>query len=407
MTKGDRRGVTATALLAAAGAAALAGCSLITDSFATNDFSGDPFPIQVDLSTGAVMVGLRQGHLPDRSAVLDVLSPVTLVDPGLGEPQSVGTAALTLLGRSAAGGAFDVPRARFGNTDLLSVHPCADETCMVGPPGAARPYQAIVGANVLAGDALRLRLGAGEAFVLADIGGDDRDRTYVCDAVFPAPYRGGGTLLIAGTEVSFGGRRVTLQTCLGGAPDLDACQDRQPGCTHSETRGADALFVMSTGIGVSLLSRTAYERYRQAPGAPDPQPPALEDLPSASVFLPSGMVSGRRCHDRPARARGGLVDGVARAVPPGYAHHLLTRRSCDIRRRLPVQQRQDVLLGARGPRPRAHRRDRLPGRGRRRSDAPGAAGRAAAGSTGGRRHPRDQRDPAAPRSTSTIRTTAC
>ncbi|HZJ67472.1 MAG TPA: hypothetical protein VFD36_28385, partial [Kofleriaceae bacterium] len=48
------------------------GCTLITDSFLTNDFSGDPFPTQVDASSGALLVGMQplDGSPPQR-AVLD------------------------------------------------------------------------------------------------------------------------------------------------------------------------------------------------------------------------------------------------------------------------------------------------------------------------------------------------
>ena len=59
----------------------LTGCSLITDSFVTNEFSGDEFPIAVDMSSGALRLGVRTDDT-DRSALLDVLSPVTIVDPG-------------------------------------------------------------------------------------------------------------------------------------------------------------------------------------------------------------------------------------------------------------------------------------------------------------------------------------
>lgn len=283
---------------AVAGVAALAGCSLITDSFATNEFSGDPFPIHIGREHGAVLIGVREPGGPDLVGVLDVLSPLTLTDPGIDEPPTIGTADLVLLGRrDPAIDAFDVPRAQLRGAQVLSLHPCPESleepACFVGrmdpgQPDVRQSYGAIVGANVLAGDALRLRLSDDQVFVLADVGGDNRARTYACDAVFPSPYRGGGTLVIAGTEVSFGGRRVTLQACLGADP-------KQPA---QSARGGDALLVMSTGVGMSLLGRTAYERYRQAillrvPAAPAP-PPAFEALPEAQVYLPSGLVPGRR-----------------------------------------------------------------------------------------------------------------
>jgi hypothetical protein len=312
------RASASRAAAAALACGALAGCSLITDSFVTNDFSGDPFPIHIGRESGAVMIGVREPGGPALVGVLDVLSPLTLTDPGVGVPPTVGTADLFLLGRAdPAAEAFDVPRARLRGGDLLSLHPCNEPACAVGrPPGAPQPYGAIIGANVLAGDALRLRLADDQVFLLADIGGEDRDRTYVCDAVFPSPYRGGGTLVIAGTEVGFSGRRVTLQACLGADP-AQATQS---------ARGSDALLLMSTGIGVSLLGRTAYERYRQALllRSPPVQAEQHDDLPAAEAFLPSGLVLGRRATiDRLALAAASSSSPRA-PCRQLYAHHVLT-----------------------------------------------------------------------------------
>jgi hypothetical protein len=358
MVMGDRRRGTVAAVAAAAAVAAvavlralacgaLAGCSLITDSFATNDFSGDPFPIHIGREHGAVLVGVREPGGPDLVGVLDVLSPLTLTDPGIDEPPTIGTADLVLLGRrDPAIDAFDVPRAQLRGAQVLSLHPCPESqeepSCFVGrmdpgQPDGRQSYGAIVGANVLAGDALRLRLGDDQVFVLADVGGDNRDRTYTCDAVFPSPYRGGGTLVIAGTEVSFGGRRVTLQACLGADPDpkrypvpeTDPVTETQ---ISQSSRGGDALLVVSTGIGASLLGETAYERYRQAillRGPAVPAPPAFEALPEAQVFLPSGLVFGRRASiDRIALAAASSSSPRA-PCRQAYAHRLLLERNCD------------------------------------------------------------------------------
>jgi hypothetical protein len=327
------------AALAAIACGALAGCSLITDSFRVNDFSGDPFPIYIARDSGAVLIGVREPDGPDLVAVLDVLSPVTITDPGIDKPQALVTSDLTLLGRSSSTGAeFDVARARFRAAEVISLHPCPESAeepaCSVGRAGALQPYGAIVGANALAGDALRLRLGAGQVFVLADVGGEERDRTFVCDAVFPAPYRGGGTLLIAGTEVPFGGRRVTLQACLGADPDPApiVTPDNISLPLPQSARGGDALLVASTGIGISLLSEPAYARYRQASlqqamllrkSAPPTPPPPLEALPEASAFLPSGQVFGRRATiDRLALAAASRSSSRA-PCRQAYAHHLL------------------------------------------------------------------------------------
>lgn len=292
-------------------------CDLVTDSFVRNDFSGDPYPIQVRTDNGAVLIGLRTDDgSPDRVAVLDALSPVTLVDPGPDAAPKIRTASLTLLGeRSDGAGSLDLPRARLPDKTVIALHPCKDATCFVGPEGGLQPYEAIVGADALAGDALRLKLQDSQVFVLADIGGDDIDRTRACDAVFPAPYRGGGTLVIAGAEIPFGGRRVTLQTCLGQNPDTLLPQAQ---------RGVDALFVLSTGLGISIIGETAYARYRLI----RPAAPPVEDLPTEAVFIASGPIEGRRATiDRMALVASSTGDPRApcRQV---YAHYLLLRRNC-------------------------------------------------------------------------------
>jgi hypothetical protein len=325
----EGKGSTRTAALAWAGAAALGvlgGCTLITDSFLTNDFSGDPYPIDVETSSGAIVVGMRQtADTEDRIAVLDLLSPFTVIDQDAKLAPSVSYADLTLLGKAPPGdplgGPVDLstarPRARFTDARVISLHPCAIEStpCTVGPTGT-RPFAGIIGADVLAGDAVRLRLGDNQIFVLPDIGGGDRDRSLDCDAVFDSPYRGGGTLVIAKTELPFGNRRITLQSCLGPDPDPTRPQSQ---------RGADALLVMSTSIGISILGEAAYERYRDAHVDPvtNAKPPELALLPEDSVYLPSGQVTGRRAN----------ISGVAlvaasssNALAPCrrvYAHHVL------------------------------------------------------------------------------------
>lgn len=296
----------------AAACVALAGCSLVTDSFVTNDFSGDEFPIDVDLDTGAVVIGLRQGGQPDRTAILDVLAPLTTFDDGPSAPESISDRDLLLLAPATA-----TPRARLDGADVVTLHPCANDVspCVVGPATAPRTYDAIVGAQALAGDAVRLRLGDRQVFVLPDIGGDDYQRTRVCDGVFPSPYRGGGTLILGGSEVGFSGRRIALDACLGADPDL-----LQP----QGLRGTDALLVLSTGVGVSLLGESAYERYRA--GHPTALP--LDQLPADSVVLPSGPVAGRRATIENLALVASQSSDTLSACRQVYANHFMTARDC-------------------------------------------------------------------------------
>jgi hypothetical protein len=305
--------------------ALLGGCTLITDSFLTNEFSGDPFPVAVDTTSGAIIVGMRQAGAGDRVAVLDLLSPITVIDPGTTTEPSLSFADLTLLGERA-GGALDLPRARFPDAQLVAIHPCASDDsnqpitdCTVGPPSQPRVFKGIIGADALAGDAVRLRLGDDQIFILADVGGSDRGRSLSCDAVFGSPYRGGGTLVFPTTELPFGNRRITLQACLGPDPDPGPTPD----IATLRQRGADALFVMSTSIGVSILDESAYARYRVA----RPEAPALIALPAASVMLPSGNVAGRRAN---INALALVATSTSNALAPCrqvYAHRVLTSRT--------------------------------------------------------------------------------
>lgn len=327
-------GLLTSALIAATS------CTLITDSFLTNDFSGDPFPVSVDTSTGAIVVGMRQDGEAARIAVLDLLSPLTVIDQSPTEIPSLTYAGVTLLGMRGPD-QFDLPRARFPGAQLVGLHPCADdcnagdpdcdpEPCRVGTAGALRDFQSVIGADMLAGDAVRLRLGDEQLFVLPDVGGPDRDRTLACEAVFSSPYRGGGTLVIAGTELAFGNRRITVQACLGHEPDppLDLTPDPANGelpryvtaLTGTIGKGTDALLVVSTSIGISILGEAVYRRYQAShDGAP-----AVEDLPRDMVYLPSGPVfGGRATISRLALVAAPTTNALApcRQV---YAHRLLT-----------------------------------------------------------------------------------
>jgi hypothetical protein len=294
--------------------AVLGGCSLLTDSFVTNDFSGDPYPIQVDTTTGAVLIGVREGGAADRVGILDALSPITLVDPGLDATPLIESRSLTLLGMRSTG-TLDLPRAQLVDARVLRLHPCDDLACKIGTAGIERTYEAIIGADALAGDALRLRVGDSRVSILADVAGGEIERGEQCDAVYSSPYRGGGTLVVAGTELGFSGRRITMPTCLGANPDPEIPQSQ---------RGTDALMLISTAIGPSLLGESAYARYRIV----NPTMPDLTALPAGTVFLASGPVDGKLASipNIALVARSGSTPRApCRHV---YAHHLLLERNC-------------------------------------------------------------------------------
>lgn len=263
-----------TLSLAAAGVIAVGGCS-------ENPFSGDPFPIHTQSASGAVLVQIdRGGQLVPAS--LDVLSPITVVDPGPGVPVRRRSELLTVKAESRVPNAPPfIARAQLPAT-VFELHPCAQEeaVCSVGDEAGVTPIGAIIGADSLAGDAVRFDFPTGDVYILPDIAGENSARLAVCDAVFQTPYRGGGTLVIDGAEIPFAGRRAALSACADATPRVRGQQD--PGPT-----GADLLLVLSTGVGRTILGRSAYERWRDVQAVPPAEP-----TQASWVMLPSGRIDG-------------------------------------------------------------------------------------------------------------------
>lgn len=297
-------------------ALALAGCDYLTSSFETNDFSGDPFPIHIDDDSGAIIIGVQEeGDDARRQAVLDVMSPITLIDRGAEVPPSIDQRNLTLLGARAPGDPLVLPRARIPGKQIVTLHPCSTPECTVGAGTETRPFNALVGLDTFSGDALRLRLASDEIFVLPDIAGSEIHRARSCDAVFDAPFRGGGTLVIGGTEVSFTNWRIAIDACIAPRPARLI--------THA-ARGLDILLVLSTAVGPSMLSENAYEKYREL----DPAQPPIESLPEHTVFLPSGPVVGHLT-SLPSIALVSNSGSNPRApCRQMWASHLLAERDC-------------------------------------------------------------------------------
>lgn len=295
--------------------ALLGGCDYVTSSLETNDFSGDQFPIFVDRSSGGVLVGLAEGS-QHRTAVLDVLSPMTLIDRGPNTPVSIDETDLTVLGaRGGPMGDLDLPRAAFVSKQVTTLHPCDAPVCEIGTPTAPRGFDALIGLDAFSSDALRLALGSDQIFILPDIAGSELHRSRSCDAVLPSPFRGGGTLVIGGTELGFSNWRIAIDTCLAFNPDQFATQDK---------RGSDALLVVSTALGISILSESAYARYREL----DATIPELVALPQSQVNLPSGPVSGHLT-TLPKLALVGNSSANPRApCRQVWASHLLASRGC-------------------------------------------------------------------------------
>lgn len=279
------------------------------------EFSGDPFPIYIERAGDAFVVQITTGaDDAPRAAVLDLLSPLTMLDADLDDPPRRRGVDLAIHGRRSPTDSRLVTRARFGATALFQ-HPCAVAgPCSVGSPGAPVAITGVIGADTLRGDAIRFSPTNDRLFVLPDVAGTGDVRDAACDADLLSPFYGGGTLVVGGTEVAFSGLRIALGVCLSPAPDA----------IDPAARGTDAAMVLSTGIGPSLLGRSRYDAWAAASGAP-----AFDDLPPSTLLLPSGLVEGKL-----ARIDGMAIVGRATA-PRGacrevYAQHLLTQRDCVI-----------------------------------------------------------------------------
>lgn len=221
----------------------------------------DPFPIRLDLSRGPAVAAVDVGEGPV-PALIDTLSALTLLDPlaaaeggELPDPRRR-RVRLTLVGLDTAGLAT-IPRARFPDTDALELHPCpGDEPCRVGVDGDTVEFDAVLGADLLGRTAARFDFPSHELRFFPETAGTEAQLTNDCQAVMPNVFAGGGTLLVGGTEVSYTGRRPALGACLDA---VDAPEDRE--------RGTDAMLLVSTGIGVTILAASAYDRYAVASGA--------------------------------------------------------------------------------------------------------------------------------------------
>ncbi|RMH42813.1 MAG: hypothetical protein D6689_07060 [Deltaproteobacteria bacterium] len=296
----------ATVLIAAA-VAAVAGCD---DEFGPDI---DPFPIPASRAGGPLTLGLRAGDVGPLPALVDTLSPVTLLDPSVpGEPVPA-PRRLRATVEVVSAGPEPVARARFDAVPILEHHPCDPSAspcavgteplvagaCPVDPGSDGVRFRAILGGDLLSQTALRVDLrGAGAAVIqlFPDIAGADAHHCRAGDAVIAAALAGGSTIEIEGGEVPLPPTRIPLRACA----DFDPANASRPS-------GTDLLLLLATGIGPTVVSESAYRRYAAQvdaacaaePGlcaGPDARldpPVPYELLPAACLRLP-GVASVAR-----------------------------------------------------------------------------------------------------------------
>jgi hypothetical protein len=250
----------------------------------------DPFPIRVSTAGGPLLAAGRTAEdTTPVVALVDTLTPLTVFDsfepPADALPAPSRRPTTVTLHAACSDDdvacAQAVPRARFEGAAVIDLHPCLDPAagCAVGLGDATAPFRAMIGADLLSQVAVRLDLTGDESILqfLPDIAGDAAQHCAAGVAVMGASPSGGGTLLIGGGEVNYAGDRLALDTCLGFDPDSVA-----------RPSGADAVLVLATGIGPTVLTEAAYRRYRLATDAPP-----LEELAPTTLRLPSGPIAAR------------------------------------------------------------------------------------------------------------------
>lgn len=279
-TRAALRGCATLIIAGVASIGALAGC-------ATDSTPITPYPISVDLDGGVVMVRLEVDGEELMPAVIDTLSPLTVIDGvAMGDPPPRPERRRRELTIYSAGRVDDagvpvhVPQARFGGINTFDLHPCAGDDaegsapCKLGFDGAAREIHAILGADLWSRVAIRFSFAEGLISLFPDISGDNLDRALLCEAVFPEPFYGGGTLVISGAEVSFIGYRLAVGACLlaetesSTSPLLDCPQKADvtsaPRTLPRAHGTVSALFLISTGLPISLVSESFHTRYLAA-----------------------------------------------------------------------------------------------------------------------------------------------
>ena len=259
----------------------------------------DPFPIPIDLTAGPVILRAQEDDGEVLDIVVDVLSPITVLD-SFREGDEILDAQrrrveLTLYGADDPA----VPRVRFSRTTTYDLHSCSpsEALCRAGNQEAPRTIFGILGFDILTRTSVRFNFPSSELRFFPDTAGSTLERTAACDAVFDAPFAGGGTMLVAGSEVRFGGWRPTLGVCVHHEaiipPDLLEVpdpQDPEADIVRVSAVGTDLQLAISTAIGPSLMTEEAYRRYSSS----SEDVPVFETLEATTVFLPSGAIQGRR-----------------------------------------------------------------------------------------------------------------
>lgn len=271
-------------------------------------FAIDPFPIGVDLETGVLRAKGSAPELPlastfdlviDTGAALTVLDPRATSQSWLPQRRPV---QLTVHGISSA--LTSVPRAQFAPLAALLM-PVADG-------------HSILGGDALSQVALRIQPATSKIRFFLDIAGDASTHEDNCEAVLATGLRGGGVYALGAGVVPFKATRVIVGACLQPSPAQDS----------EEPSGHDALLVVATGVGPTVLSRTSF---LAAGGSVTPEKQSLY-LPGATApeILDMGVLDRLALTAQQSDKRGPCTElAVSRAAERGSCAKSIGDCLCD------------------------------------------------------------------------------
>ena len=296
------------------------GCTLEERNF-------DQFPVSIEARAGAVFAAAAAGDETPIPVTIDTLSPITILDSfdggdTLNEGERLAVELRLFSQRATPQGTTTAERLRFPNTEVFDIHPCDDGgppvNCQVGFGNEVAAMQGTIGTNLLGQQAVRFDFPNSQVRFFPDIAGTNGERSELCEAVFTNTFAGSGTLEIANGEVDYVGRRPAVGAC------LDAADPTGTGVVLEE-RGVDALLVISTGIGVSILARSTYEEYARNFELPD-----IDALPETVLHLPSGPTGARLAEIGHLTLVGDVADDREKRGPCGelYANRLIAGGLC-------------------------------------------------------------------------------
>ncbi len=248
----------------------------------------DPFAVSVDFYDAGIP--LLSGCAPELQVdckatplrvVIDTGTAITTVAYGQDDP-SVRRVHTSVDLESPGPGNMLVTRARF-----LGFTALAQPLGPIGLEGSSTPLDPgmVLGGDRLQTLAVRFDPNHGRVFFFPNIAGADDVLGRECSAVVPTTRLGGGDYLLDGAQISFPATRLIVGTCLnmqpnpaplpdagvGPAPDAGAGPAPDAAVVRPTPEGADALLLVSTGLPLTVLSRTAFDRACKVGLTTDPE----------------------------------------------------------------------------------------------------------------------------------------